>query len=169
MKVKKTAITCEACKKDRLISTNGMLKASYEKTHPRCHRCGYNKILSGKTTFKKNDPRLMGNEYRVGHVAWNRGIKGTHFSVRTEFKKGVIRDEEEKTPNWKGDRVGYVGLHAWIYRKQGKARKCAICAEKRPRHVHWANISHKYKRDLNDFIQLCALHHFAYDKGRISL
>lgn len=169
MKDKKIVITCGACKKDRLVSTNGMLKASYEKIHPRCHKCGYNKILSGKTTYVKNDPRIIGNTFCSGLTPWNKGVKGTHFSPSTEFKKGVSRPKEDKSSGWKGDNIGYSGLHAWVYRNLGKATTCSICSDDRKRHVHWANISHQYKRVKTDFIQLCVKHHSAYDQGRITL
>lgn len=46
---------------------------------------------------------------------WNKGLKGIHLSPKSEFKKGLVpwnkglKDEE--TNGWKGDFVGYDGVH----------------------------------------------------------
>ena len=56
---------------------------------------------------------------------------------------------------WKKTGVSYRTLHKWVERKLGKANHC----EKNKNHIstryHWANISKEYKRDLNDWTQLC--------------
>lgn len=69
--------------------------------------------------------------------------------------------------SWKGDSVGYFGVHDWIEKKQGKARdkKCSFCGSNK--NVVWANISHEYKRDLTDWITLCTKCHFYYDKQNL--
>lgn len=63
--------------------------------------------------------------------------------------------------NWKGDNVGYYALHMWISRHLGKAKKCIFCGNEI--NVQWASISHKAKRDLNDYVSLCGKCHVAYD------
>ena len=45
---------------------------------------------------------------RLGQPAWNKGIPNP-----------AIRGENN--PAWKGDKVGYSGLHKWIESKLGKA------------------------------------------------
>ncbi|HBI17153.1 MAG TPA: hypothetical protein DDY52_03320 [Candidatus Moranbacteria bacterium] len=71
----------------------------------------------------------------------------------------------EKCHNWKGEFVSYSGLHYWVRRKLGKAKKCSVCGkEGRGREMHWANKDHKYRRNTNDFIELCAKCHTKYDK-----
>lgn len=88
--------------------------------------------------------------------------KGQRKSPKTEFKKG--ENLNEKHPLWKGDKVGYFGLHTWVQRKLGKAKKCIKCnSEKR---VQWANKSHKYKRSLIDWLELCSKCHGKYDSGK---
>lgn len=72
----------------------------------------------------------------------------------------------ENNPNWKGDKVGYGGIHAWVKRHLGKASKCEQCkilGIKRTRY-HWANISGKYKRNFKDWKQLCVVCHRGFDK-----
>lgn len=50
----------------------------------------------------------------------------------------------------------------------GKANKCSNpeCKIKNPKSYDWANISGKYKRDLNDFMMLCRNCHRAFDTAR---
>ena len=69
---------------------------------------------------------------------------------------------------WKGESVGYASLHMWVRRKLGHPSKCENCSFKsdNPRDIHWANLSHEYKRDLEDWIGLCVSCHTHYDNGR---
>lgn len=68
---------------------------------------------------------------------------------------------------WKGDKVGYRGLHNWVATLLGKPRSCAHCRNSSLNHrnYHWANISHEYKRDVTDWIRLCAKCHKKFDKS----
>jgi len=86
-----------------------------------------------------------------GHLQLNSG--------KTHFKKGQFSDE--KHFKWKGNNVGYYALHNWIYRKLGKASKCINCGTFE--NVQWSNVSGKYKRDLEDWQELCRKHHQKYD------
>lgn len=72
----------------------------------------------------------------------------------------------EKNYLWKGEKVGYNGLHAWVRRQLGKPKKCEFCGKDRltGRNIHWANIGHLYKRNLTDWIRLCKKCHKKYDK-----
>jgi len=88
--------------------------------------------------------------------------KGRKFSPETRQKiSDALR--EEKSIFWKGDNVGYSTLHKWVRKKLGKARLCVICGRKHGI-FHWANKDHKYRRILDDWIQLCHLCHNEYDK-----
>jgi len=67
--------------------------------------------------------------------------------------------------NWKGDNVGYVSLHSWVYRWKGKPNQCNICnAHKKEKRICWSNTNHKYKRILKDWIPLCYRCHQNFDK-----
>lgn len=70
---------------------------------------------------------------------------------------------------WKGDDVGYDALHRWVYRNLGKPSKCEFCEkiEERSSYIHWANKSGEYKRDLADWLRLCAKCHYHYDREGI--
>jgi hypothetical protein len=71
----------------------------------------------------------------------------------------------EKNYAWKGQKVSYRGLHAWVRRKLGKPTICSHCSktDTRPRIIQWANVDGKYRRELSDYISLCASCHKIYD------
>ena len=64
--------------------------------------------------------------------------------------------------NWKGNKVKHAALHTWVNRWKTKPKICSDCGlEKR---LTWANIDHKYRRNLNDYIPLCYKCHQSFDK-----
>lgn len=67
----------------------------------------------------------------------------------------------EKNYKWKGNDVGYFGLHTWVVRRKGKAKVCIECGSSK--WVQWANISKKYKRDESDRKSLCVVCHRRFD------
>lgn len=85
------------------------------------------------------------------------------FPYSTKGHKGL---ENEKHPFWKGEKVSYGGLHYWVSRKLGKPTTCEHCGKTglKGKFIHWANKSHQYKRELSDWIRLCAECHKKYDK-----
>lgn len=85
-----------------------------------------------------------------GKKAWNKGIQDE--SIRNE-----------KNANWRGDNVSKVGLHQWVNRYKGKPHRCEKCYTTTARKYEWANIDHKYKRVLNDYIRMCTSCHRKYD------
>ena len=121
----------------------------------------YNLVKENPTSFKK------------GSIPWHKGTKGVykrdpiynkkgiHNSPSTEFKKEDVTGE--KNFNWKGDKVGYMALHTWVSRNKGKATVCEKCGSNE--FVHWANKSHEYKRELDDWLSLCRKCHGKYDSG----
>lgn len=128
------------------------------------------KLMSEK---KKGFHNSKETEFKKGRAAWNKGLKGVHFSPDTEFKKGRISDRKGKRfPEfsgknhfaWKGDAVGYNALHSWVYRSLGKPSSCNFCGKKSGM-IHWANVSGKYLRELNDWISLCVSCHRKYDRS----
>jgi len=71
---------------------------------------------------------------------------------------------DEAHPLWKGNNVGYFGLHQWVGRKLGRPTKCQHCGiDYKNKRYYWANISREYKRDLSDWVRLCASCHKRYD------
>lgn len=74
----------------------------------------------------------------------------------------------EKNPAWKGEAVGYHGIHKWVARHYGKPGTCERCGLSglTGHSIHWANISLDYKRDIEDWLRLCAKCHKSLDKNR---
>ncbi len=62
------------------------------------------------------------------------------------------------------DIPGYFAVHDWIKRHYGKASKCEDCGTKETSRYHWANISGKYLKDVNDFKKLCPSCHKKMDR-----
>ena len=75
-----------------------------------------------------------------------------------QFKSG------KQHPRWKGNKVGLNSLHEWIKKRKSKSNLCEKCNE-RPT-FDLANISGKYKRDVNDYEWLCRRCHMMSD-GRL--
>jgi endogenous inhibitor of DNA gyrase (YacG/DUF329 family) len=91
---------------------------------------------------------------KIGCKSWNKGQKTPQLT-------------DENHGHWKGVEVSYRNLHRWIERKLGKPNKCVTCGRLGyGRHMHWANISEKYTRDLSDWIRLCASCHKKYDLNK---
>lgn len=70
---------------------------------------------------------------------------------------------EENSSNWKGDAVGYQGIHSWIQKKLGKPNMCEECGTTEAKKFEWANISGQYKRDVTDYKRLCTKCHMIMD------
>ena len=87
--------------------------------------------------------------------------KGKHFGKATEFKAG--QNKGDNNSKWKGAAVGYDALHRWVRREKGIPLSCMVCGSKR--NIQWANKSHEYHRDVNDWISMCVKHHSVYDRG----
>lgn len=97
------------------------------------------------------------------------GRKGMVFSQEHKSnlsKSHVGKYTGNKSPNWKGDQVGYVAMHYWVVRWKGKPEICENCGKSglKGHKIHWANIDHKYRRVLEDYIRLCVKCHMQYDK-----
>ena len=130
-------LICEWCRKEYLNRSHHVTR-----------------FCSGSCATKK--------QYSEGKVALTilarKGWKGVRNSGRTRFKKGSI------PVNFKGDKVGYSALHGWVYRHKGKPKKCESCDSVKS--LQWANKSHEYNRDLEDWVPLCYWCHRKYDYGK---
>lgn len=90
-------------------------------------------------------------------------------ALMSENRKG--KGLGEANNNWKGDKVGYLALHTWVQRTLGKPDTCKQCKATglKGHGIHWANLSQEYKRDVSDWVRLCAWCHKQYDLGRLKL
>lgn len=77
--------------------------------------------------------------------------------------------------NWKGDDAGYDALHKWVALHKDRAGVCSECGIRpRPKPsgfrqvaTEWANVNGEYRRDLDDWIELCIPCHRRRDTGGI--
>lgn len=92
-------------------------------------------------------------QFAKGCTPWN---KGSESSI-----------PEEKHYAWKGDKVGYYGLHRWVQKHLGCPDTCEHCKKSglKGNQIHWANKSQLYKRELSDWLRLCAGCHLRYDRA----
>jgi hypothetical protein len=79
------------------------------------------------------------------------------------FAPGHVSARGEEHPGWKGDDITYKELHRWVRRHKGHPAACERCGGEVG--VQWANLSHEYRRDLDDFIALCRACHGHHDAG----
>lgn len=112
-------------------------------------------------------------------IDWNKGKKLT-LEHKEKIIKNLIHKSGKESARWKervkrkcvncnylwkGDKVGYVGLHTRIYKMLGRPDVCEFCKRKitNANKIHWANKNHKYKDTSGDWIRLCAKCHKKYD------
>jgi len=85
---------------------------------------------------------------KKGKVPWNKGKK--------DFKHRGLNH-----PQWK-EKPTKTAIHLWVARYRGRPVMCEHCL-KNDGYFDWANIDHKYKRNLNDYMSLCRSCHRKYD------
>lgn len=89
----------------------------------------------------------------------------------TEHWKGRERKDQrgENNPSWKGDGVGWNGIHWWLRRHHPKAGTCEECG--RLGKTDWAFLHHPepYTRVLSDYAELCRSCHVRFDRGYLTL
>jgi hypothetical protein len=100
-----------------------------------------------RTSFKPGKEHPMYGKFGKEHTMF-----GKHINVC------------EKNNMWQGNNVGISALHGWMTRHKPKPEVCEICKIKPPYDL--ANISGKYKRDINDFQWICRRCHMIQD-GRL--
>lgn len=134
----------------------------------------YNIVKENPTWIKQGQRLSPDTEFKKGEIRHpeNQWKSGQRISPATEFKKGEApwnKDTYGTMPQgkshhgYKGDGVGYHALHSWVRRHKGKAATCEDCGS--TNYVQWANKSHEYKRELDDWLELCSKCHGSYDKG----
>jgi len=156
---------CTICKKD---FSNKRLKFC----SPKCYyksRIGHVGFWKGKK-HSEATKKKMSEARKKNPVSFWKGKKHSeeHRRKNSEAHKGKAHSEESKIKISKAkqkDSVGYSAIHKWIQKYKGKAKQCQHCGKIGIGHqIHWANVDHKYRRVLSDYIALCALCHKKYDK-----
>jgi len=84
------------------------------------------------------------------------------FSETTKKKIGLA-NKGSNSGNWKRDKVGYKAIHMWVNKWKPKPPVCQKCG-RADASLEAANIDHKYRRILDDYIYVCRKCHRQMDK-----
>lgn len=141
-------ITCDFCKKEFNRKPSQVKLRKQHFCSRKCRADGF--VFSpelrkqiAETTSKNNRGRKISEQGRKNI---------------SESKKG------HKHPNWKGDKVGYKGLHSWINENWGRKRECEICGTKKAKKFEWANLNGIYNRERKNWKRMCCSCHDKYDQ-----
>jgi hypothetical protein len=135
--------------------------------HDRPHSAEARRKMSLSKQGQHSSP---GTEFTPGHAPWNAG-KGVPYMSRPGAKGRIPWNKGMKLPHlsgpnhhaWKGDAVGLAALHDWVVRHKGTPQQCDHCGTTDRKWYDWANKSHEYKRDLDDWLRLCRSCHRRHD------
>ena len=153
-------------------------------------KCGENKICGtcGKEFYVRRSYLLLGKGKYCSRKCLGisrRGIIPTNLEYargKSPIKKGnnlATKNVGSRHWAWQETNPSYSAVHFWLRKNYGKASKCENpeCVYPRkdrrgylmlkPRAYQWANISGKYKRDRNDFKQLCSSCHKLFDLKKV--
>ncbi len=142
---KKKPVKCLTCSKE-------FIKKSSAKGLYCSHSC-YSKTKVGKAVF------IGGHTGKKHSKEWKLEMSLKH---KGKNLNGLTNKEH---PQWKGGEANYRSIHAWVTRWKGKSELCEGCGKDglKGKEIHWANIDHKYRRVLEDYIRLCRSCHLNYD------
>lgn len=84
------------------------------------------------------------------------------------FQKGnklAATNFGEKSGTWKGDDAKPHAIHQWVMKWKGQPAASEGCGKENlsGHAIQWANIDHKYRRTLDDYIRFCVVCHREYD------
>ena len=84
--------------------------------------------------------------------------------THTEAARDAIRQSKlgDKSPTWKGDRVGKGAVHEWVKKRLPKPTACPACGTTE-RRIELSNTGHTYRRRVEDYEWLCSRCHFRKD------
>lgn len=115
-----------------------------------CRECG-NHFMARKWEVKRGHDCVCSKECSL-------------VSARRASAKKIKETPENLQSRWKGDAVGYFGVHDWMTKHYGQPIGCEECGTTDHSKTYgWANISREYKRDRKDFKRMCMSCHRKYD------
>ena len=130
------------------------------------------------THYKRNYNHGDPNIYKLGSQEWKNKISN---SVKNQWKKGSFdKAKSEGRMGFAGklfaskqisfinnvSKKDYEDSHRFVVNGRGRPSeigKCYLCFKTSSSIYHWANISQRYHKDINDFMVLCPSCHYNFD------
>lgn len=137
----------------------------------KCIECGKDFQTYPSQDYVKRCSRECYAKSKLGGIPWNKGKKGTYKTgygywtgkkLTKEHSEKISKTHIERKVNHKGELSGYHAIHKWVQKEKGRPSKCEHCGIVDGK-FEWANIDHKYKKNLDDYIRLCKPCHGKYD------
>ena len=147
----------------------GIERPILQRIRVKCHICNYI-FETTITDIKRRNPKYCSSKcYGTSQIGIKKHTR--KHSRKSKKKMSLTRRNKgvgERNGNWKGGTQSYDSLHNWVEIRLGKPRKCQYCKTTKAKFFDWANKSHQYKHDLNDWLRLCRLCHRRYDAGTLA-
>lgn len=126
----------------------------------------WNKGLTKKTNeslrkMSENKKGIKKPEHSKRMSGKNNPFYGKHHTKETKKKLSEGR-KGKNNPSWKGNKASINSIHRWVETEKPKIGICSICNNYHKK-TYLANIDHKYKRNRDDFFELCIYCHRLYD------
>lgn len=152
---------CEFCHKEYTKPIKVDLKAWSIRKY--CSRKCYNLASKGRlvTWGDKISKSRLGHGWPEGYKNRQSIAQKERFKTQNAWNKGLAYGKSREywqNENW------YSALHKWVRRHKGTPLKCEHCGSEDKKRYYWANKSHTYQRDLEDWLRLCGSCHMKYDK-----
>jgi hypothetical protein len=143
----------------RTVPTRNQLKYWKSKVGSKLSEEVKKKISNSKIGFKHSEE----TKEKIGTK--NRGrIKTIEEIEKNRLSQLKRKAFGKKSSSWKGNLASYASIHIWVARHLGYKKECCICHTTKNTIYDWANIDHKYKRNLKYYIRLCRKCHEKFDK-----
>src|SRR5436305_329862 len=113
---------------------------------------------------REKNKASMKESYNSGkRVAFWEGKTRPEISIqfKEKYSSGEmtpIRMLGSSNPSWKGDNAGYSAIHKWLSVHFIKSGVCENCTKNKK--TQYANISGKYLRITDDYLELCRKCHY---------
>jgi len=132
------------------------------KYHLGYHHSEESKRKMGLANIGKSHSMSKEGKKRLSLLHRGKPLSQEHRKKLSEAHIG--KQCNENNPLWKGEKATRAPKHVWVYRHKGKPQTCVNCgATCKERKLNWANVNHKYHRNLDDYISLCIFCHRQYD------
>ena len=139
---------CLVCNKSFVVHPNPQnAKQKY------CCRACYNiaNVKKNVTWGASISKGKMGHGWPAGFHERQSIAQKKRFKTEVPWNKG----------KYKTGKISYASLHNWVRSVLGKPSVCKNCGSSS--NMQWANVSHEYKQEIDDWIPLCAGCHVRYD------